>query len=110
MRTVDKKVLHGSAKRDLQDSTCASHSEQLTVHLGLLGLRNALAHHVGLGFRFDRNAFSSAVMKPSTVFLMRQAYARKGVDAVMALHHRQPDAFHIDDLKGLIDPWQCIRS
>ena len=63
--TVDKKALHGSAKRDLQDTTCASHSKQLTVHLGLLGLRNALAHHVGLGFRFDRNAFSFAVMKPS---------------------------------------------
>ena len=34
-------------------------------YVRLVGLRNAFAHHCGLGFRFDKKTQSWAVMKPS---------------------------------------------
>ena len=43
------------------------------------------------------------------VILMRQAYAQKGVDAVMKRGRTIADVFGIQELKELLDDWQSIR-
>ena len=52
----------GPRKAVLARQNYAKSSMPNCRYLGLLGLRNASAHHFGFGFRLDKNTLSSAVM------------------------------------------------